>query len=105
MAISRVTISGTDLQALNLQPQEDFFAVKKMTEPDAEGQSHERDHQVSEAGGNSIVEKFFHVAACETQPQPLEADDVVGQVNRDRVRSDPYQRLHHFWNFHTSTTR
>ena len=76
-----------------LQSQEDFFAVEKMTEQNAQAQAHQRDNQVAKAGGHGVVEKFSHVAAGQAQSEAIEADDVIGHVNGDRVHADPDERL------------
>src|SRR2546429_6399586 len=71
-----------------LQPQEDFFAVEEVTEPNAQAQADQSNDQVAETGGHSVVEKSLYVATGEAESKPVEIDNVIGQINRDGVRPD-----------------
>src|SRR6266545_2312677 len=89
---------GTETAAW-LQPQEDLFAVKKIAEQDPQAQSGQRCDQVTEAGRDCQVEKASDVASGEAETEPVKVDDVIGQVNRDRVHADPHEWLAPFLAF------
>src|SRR5437660_5284947 len=64
-----------------------------MTEPNAQAQADQRDDQVAEAAGDSVVEKLLHVAAGEAESKPVEVDNVIGHIDRDRIHPDPEEWL------------
>src|SRR6266516_7656974 len=58
----------------DLQTQEDFFAVKKMTEQNSQTQSDQRNNEIAEDGGDRRVEEGPYVAAGEPESKPVEVN-------------------------------
>src|SRR6185503_5794390 len=76
---------------MGLKPEENPFPVEKLTEQYSQAQPDQGHDKITEAGGDSRVEELLNVTTGETETEPVEANDVVGQVNRDRVHSDPHE--------------